>query len=638
MAMIDPNRLCPNCLQEMPTKGGRCPVCGYTEQTQEVSPRCMPPYTILAGRYFVGTVLGEGGFGITYKGWDLQNNTKVAIKEYFPAGLVTRDTSHGGANTVQSISGQMRTHYQAGLQKYENEARCLMDLKGTAGIVNILNFFHENATAYIIMEFIEGMTLRDYLSLNGGSLSEQKVLEMFRPLMYSLDAVHRAGIVHRDISPDNILVQPDGGLKLIDFGAARQSTGSATQSMTVILKHGYAPEEQYRSRSKQGPFTDVYAISATLYKVLTGITPVDSMSRLFEDELTPLEQLPHRISPKTCGAVKKGMGIRAEDRFRTMSELAAALYDKEVTVEPTLAMPVVKRKHSGRMLMLIGAAALLCVLIVGSISLLVGPGQNDSELLASAAQLNVPELSGKTEEDARALLTSLGVAVEVEYAAADGAHAGRVLSWSMTSPESVRLVVGELTSFIFEENEDGLTITGYSGEDVVLQFPQTINGIQVTEIGEYAMMEDGMEMNGIEQISLPDGLLRIGEGAFSGCSYLKSLKLPDTMQQIGMGAFWGCSAVDTVNMPKDLKRVEKSAFQYCYNLPEIILPEGCESIGEEAFCGCTAVKRVVIPDSVTDIGSGAFGGCPFAELQVVAGSAGEEHAKQGNIPWKLQTE
>lgn len=345
MSHIDPNRICPSCLNEMPQKGFPCPFCGYAPDTVEQSPRCMPPYTILAGRYLVGTVLGEGGFGITYRGWDLEQDRKIAIKEYFPTGLVTRDTSHGGDNTVQSISGQMRVHYQAGLEKYENEARCLMRLKGTPGIVDILAFFHENATAYIIMEFIEGVTLRQYLASNNGCLPEKQTLEMFQPLLFSLEKVHQAGIVHRDISPDNIIVQPDGSLKLIDFGAARQATGEATQSLTVILKHGYAPEEQYRSRSKQGPYTDVYAISATIYKTLTGVTPVDAMSRMFEDELKPLDQYPNRIAPRICAAIQKGMAVRAESRYQTIKELAAALYEKEVTVQPTLAIPVSKRKH-----------------------------------------------------------------------------------------------------------------------------------------------------------------------------------------------------------------------------------------------------------------------------------------------------
>ena len=362
---MDPNRVCPSCLREMPQKGGECPFCGYKKGTQELRVRCLPPYTVLHGRYFIGTVIGEGGFGITYRGLDLVENRKVAIKEFFPAGLVTRDTSRGGDNTVQSISGEMRDQYQSGLQKYENEARCLMKLRGLPGIVNMLDFFHENSTAYIVMEFLEGMTMREYLVRNQGCMSEQMALELMKPLMYSLDSIHRAGIVHRDISPDNIIVQPNGKLKLIDFGAARQSTGHQTQSLTVVLKHGYAPEEQYRSRGKQGPFTDVYAISATLYKLLTGVTPVDSMSRMFEDELKPLHQFPNRISSRTCVAITKGMAVRAQDRFQTISELAAALYEKRpVTMAGGTSAPTKNTKEKSLTRIAIGGLAFLSLTLL----------------------------------------------------------------------------------------------------------------------------------------------------------------------------------------------------------------------------------------------------------------------------------
>lgn len=645
MAHIDPNQLCPSCLNEMPQKKMVCPFCGYAPDTAEQSPRCMLPYTILAGRYLVGTVLGEGGFGITYRGWDMEQERKIAIKEYFPSGLVTRDTSHGGANTVQSISGQMRVHYKAGLEKYENEARCLMSLKGTPGIVDILAFFHENATAYIIMEFIEGVTLRKYLAENNGCLTEKQTLEMFQPLLYSLEEVHRAGIVHRDISPDNIIVQPDGSLKLIDFGAARQSTGEATQSLTVILKHGYAPEEQYRSRSKQGPFTDVYAISATIYKVLTGATPVDAMSRMFEDELKPLDQYPNRITQRTCAAIQKAMAVRAANRYQTIKELVAALYEKEITVEPTLAMPVAKRKHTGKMLSLIAAGVAACAVLILGVASLTQPRSNVFEDSLEAWNVEqpqeqneteeIPDLTGELEADAAAVLEAMGIYATIEYAPADGAHTGMVLCMEQTSEQSVTLTVGELTAFTFIETADGIVLTGTSAKREFLELPDSINGIPVISIGDYAFAEDTGEENGIYQVSMPAQLQRIGEGAFCGCLFLREVQLPDSVTEIGDGAFWDCSAISDLKLPSGLQHIGDYAFQYCFGLPEIILPEGCLSVGEQAFAGCMVAEKIVLPASLTEIGPGAFTGCDAATIQVIAGSRGETYVKESDLPYLI---
>lgn len=653
MTNIDPNRLCPSCLNEMPQRGIRCPHCGYAPGTEEVSPRCMPPYTILAGRYFIGTVLGEGGFGITYRGWDLQQGRKIAIKEYFPAGLVTRDTSRGGDNTVQSISGQMREHYQVGLEKYENEAKCLIDLKGTPGIVDILAFFHENATAYIIMEFIEGMTLRNYLTLNQGCLAEATVLDMFRPLLCSLDSIHKSGIVHRDISPDNIIVQPDGTLKLIDFGAARQSTGQATQSLTVILKHGYAPEEQYRSHSRQGPFTDVYAISATLYKVLTGVTPVDSMSRMFEDELRPLEDFPNNISPQVCAAIKKGMAVRAENRFQTVGELVTALYDKIVTIQPTIGMPVSKRKHTGKMLLLIAAGLAACAGIIIGISSLTTPKIEAFSPVVSRTEVSAPETPeepepvteqplvlpqtvGKTEEEARAELDALGVVVSVVYAPADGTHTGKVLSCEQTSEQSATLTVGELTPYSYVEVEGGLELTGVSEKSDFMKIPDAINGIPVVSIGDYAFAETEAEITSGYGVELPNQLRRIGKGAFSDWTYLEELVLPDTVTEIEDGAFQGCTSMGKLTLSQNLERIGDFAFQYCFSIQEIVLPDGCKQVGTQAFEGCLFAEKIVIPRSVTEIGPGAFTACDNAVMQVSADSYAEEYAKLSDLPYEIQ--
>ena len=462
---------------------------------------------------------------------------------------------------------------------------------------------------------------------------------MFQPLLTSLEKVHSAGIVHRDISPDNILVQPDGSLKLIDFGAARLSTGEVSQSLTVILKHGYAPEEQYRNHSRQGPFTDVYAISATMYKALTGVTPADAMSRMFDDTVRPLHTFPNRISPQTSAALQKGMAVRAEARYQTAGALAAALYDKQVTYEPTLAMPVAKRRRSGRMLLLIA----LGVILSGSALFALLSLSNPTQSFASAPQpeaeelvLQIPDLVGMTEEEARAELDALGLLASVDYADADGAHTGKVLSWVQTSEQSAQLIVGKLTNFQFKTLEDGVEITGLETNQEFLKLPSTINGVQVVSVGAYAFAaEEGDEEHALRKVSFPDGLKRIGEGAFSNCIYLMAVELPDTMEQIGDGAFWNCSAIETLELGS-VQEIGAFAFQYCFCLPEILLPDGCRTVGEEAFSGCMGAVEIYVPASVVEIGPGAFTGCLQATASFEAGTYAETYFSESDLPVSIQ--
>jgi len=475
---------------------------------------------------------------------------------------------------------------------------------------------------------------------------------MMKPMMYSLDSIHRAGIVHRDISPDNIMVQPDGKLKLIDFGAARQSTGNQTQSLTIVLKHGYAPEEQYRSRGRQGPFTDVYAISATLYKMLTGVTPVESMSRLFEDELKPLHQFPNKISSQTCVAIAKGMAVRAEARFQSVSELAAALYEKKPV---DISGGTLGSSEKKRIFAWVISGATIFAILISAVLLMTKPfAPNDSHGASGYEVTNkmadVPNDSQETtdpiipvitvdptgmmEADGINTLEEDGFSVGVVYTPSDNAHAGKVLSWEKTSGTSVELHVGKETEFSFDEHNGEITITGYSGDKTVLSVPETINEMPVVAVGEYAFSEDGFEENGLQQITLPKGLRIIGTGAFSNCIYMTSVQLPATVTDIQSGAFWNCSAMElSCSLPQALETVGDYAFQYCYNLKEIILPEGCQFLGEEAFESCIGAQVISLPASLTEIGAGAFTGCQNAAVLVVASSYAEEYMSNSDMEY-----
>lgn len=324
MSKINPECLCPGCMAVLDEPDLACPLCGFDKSTYSSSPRSLRPFTILSNKYMVGKVIGEGGFGITYIGFDLDIELPVAIKEYFPAELATRDTLQG--NTVNIFSGEARDLYRDGLEKYLREARNLTMFSDLPGIVTVKDFFYENETAYIIMEFINGITLKQHLTKVGGRMKQNEVIKMMKPVLESMNRIHEVGIIHRDISPDNIMITRNNQIKLTDFGAARVFDTEDNKSITVVLKRGYAPEEQYRAKGNQGPWTDVYALCATIYKMITGVTPQEALERIIEDNVEPLSKYDSSIWPETEYAVMKGLSLRAQERFQTVNELVDALY------------------------------------------------------------------------------------------------------------------------------------------------------------------------------------------------------------------------------------------------------------------------------------------------------------------------
>jgi serine/threonine protein kinase len=306
-------------------KEGKCSLCGFEEKNFQPSPHHLPLRTILNGKYLIGRVLGEGGFGITYIGWDLNLDLKIAIKEYYPTGFVTRENAL--TYMVTPFTGEKTEFFQSGREKFVDEAKRLAKFYSLPGIVSIKDFFLENGTAYIVMEYVEGETLKQYLSRMGGKIPADKVFELMKPVMNSLTNIHKAGIIHRDISPDNIMITNEGNIKLIDFGAARDFENSGNRSLSVMLKPGYAPEEQYRSRGVQGPWTDIYALCATIYKAITGITPDEASERLRRDQLKSPSQFNLHIMPHQETALMKGLAVLQEERFDNIVDLMKNIYE-----------------------------------------------------------------------------------------------------------------------------------------------------------------------------------------------------------------------------------------------------------------------------------------------------------------------
>ncbi|MCA1321680.1 protein kinase [Bacillus tianshenii] len=312
------------CLGCMSGKEGQspCPHCGWIDGTLPDSPQHLVPGTILQDKYLVGRVLGQGGFGITYIGWDLQLDMKLAIKEYMPRDFASRNS---GEAEVTFYTGNVKTHFVNGMNKFLEEAKILAKYNNQPGIVSVRDFFKENGTAYLVMYYLEGIDLKKYLEQFGGRLPYEQGLAIMVPVMEALATVHKDGILHRDISPDNIYITMQGEVKLLDFGAARHAVSDSNKSLSVILKPGYAPEEQYRSKGNQGPWTDIYGLAATFYRVLTGKVPPESLDRLDEETLIPPSRLGVAIPPHAEAAILKALSIRSQDRFPSMGGFQQAL-------------------------------------------------------------------------------------------------------------------------------------------------------------------------------------------------------------------------------------------------------------------------------------------------------------------------
>lgn len=313
-------KYCPYCMAKV-GDDGVCPICGLTSGTYTPLPHHIPPGTVLMDRYLVGRVLGEGGFGITYIGCDLRLELKVAIKEYFPTNWVSRHSQN--SLSVSNYSGAAGS-YEKGKSRFLYEARTMAKMDKQPEIVSVRDFFEANNTAYIVMEYVDGTTFKELVDQRGGRIPAGELLHMIEPLFSALSAVHEAGLIHRDISPDNLMLER-GSVRLLDFGCAREST-QGDETMTITLKHGYAPIEQYQHKG-QGPWTDVYGLSATIYYCITGKTPPQALDRLMDDEMILPRRLGVDLTERQEKALLRGMGIKQHQRFRSVEELHTALYE-----------------------------------------------------------------------------------------------------------------------------------------------------------------------------------------------------------------------------------------------------------------------------------------------------------------------
>lgn len=341
---------CANCFAEYEEELGLCPVCGYVEGDPVKEPYVLQRGMVLNGRYRVGAVIGIGGFGITYKAWDEKLDVVVAIKEYYPSGLVNRNP---GTKEVKLYAVNRKNIFDHGLTRFLDEARNMAKFNSHKNIVNVYEYFEENGTAYIAMEYLDGSSLDTYLENNSVTLEES--LRIIFDVGSALKEIHSKGIIHRDVSPDNIFICKNNVVKLLDFGAARFSADEDKQ-LTIILKPGFAPAEQYEKVNKQGPWTDVYALGATLYLMLTGEKPEESTNRKMNDTLASPHEVNSDIPEYISNSVMKAMAVEVHMRFQTIDEFEDGLNQKKKVVDLKVEK---KRRKRRRNLGVIAAVAVV---------------------------------------------------------------------------------------------------------------------------------------------------------------------------------------------------------------------------------------------------------------------------------------
>lgn len=301
---------------------GICPHCGREKAGQLTWSKALAPGTILNNKILIGNILGKGGYGITYIGYDMLLEYRVAVKEFFPDEMVDRAEDGRTVLVLDEVNGE---EYQRETTAYLREARVLAEFSKFPGIVAIKDLFYENNTGYLIMEFLENGNLRKYVDSQGGWLGVKEALELMEPVISVLGRLHKSGLIHRDISPDNIMMDEDGSMKLIDFGGSKK-VGLNNQQV-FLGKWGFAPLEQMLSKlSEQGPWTDIYGICATLYCIMTSEVPQASYERNEKDELIDIAQYNINIDKKVAAGIMKGLSMNAKDRQQSIDELYKDLY------------------------------------------------------------------------------------------------------------------------------------------------------------------------------------------------------------------------------------------------------------------------------------------------------------------------
>ena len=524
---------CLGCMEEYKDEYNICPYCGYEQNTPPLEPYHMMPGIKLHNRYIIGKVMGFGGFGVTYIGYDNLLDRKVAIKEYLPGEFSTRIP---GTTEIVTYEGERTEQFQKGLEKFVDEAKMLAKMQANNGIVQIYDSFLENSTAYIVMEYMEGIELAQYMK-NKGRLTVEEAKEILHPILLALKDVHEMGIMHRDIAPNNIFLLNDGRVKLYDFGASRYISSSHSKSLSVIVKPGYAPAEQYSSRGSPGPWTDVYSLAATFYSMITGLVPEDAMDRIEKEELKKPSKLGVKIKKSTENALMNALNIKAEDRTQNVEILEKELF-RDTKVK--LHFVRLKKADVGKWPLwakLSVSAGILAVLVFAG---LLATGVIDytyilpESFVVPEGKARVPNLVNSDLDKAEKNMVAAGLILQiVDKQHSEYIPAGKVLSQNVRKGkiidemEVVEVVVSAGREIIYmvdiiglprDEALDKLVALGLTVE-ITEEYSAYAEGVVMAQ-----SVESGMEVYRGDQI-----IVTVSKGADTYMDTSKKLELPDLL-------------------------------------------------------------------------------------------------------------
>lgn len=440
-------KLCMGCMNQMEDRVMVCPHCGFNERELKQEAYYLTPGTVVGGKYIIGRALSYAGYTVTYIGMDAENNRKVLVKEYLPNDFSTRSE---GDKEVTIYSGDAKEQFEEGLTTFLNEANRIQQLGKPQGIMQVYDCVAENDTGYVISEYLEGQTLAQILE-GGKKFSPQEAKEFICEILEGLRRVHPLDVVHCDIAPETILVTRTGEIKLLDFGATRYVTTANSKSLAIILKQGYAPEEQYRSQGVRGPWTDVYALGAVMYHMITGIVPIESVDRALVDELKAPSQLGVPMPKNMENALMNALNVYQKDRTPS-----AEVFYQELNSDEVKRIQVKKQKYeTGRFPKWAKAlvAGLLCVVVAGGV--VVVYKMRLGEDLEGRTEEKVPNLVNLTELDAEKLLNEENLRLELGEVIFDQGtqEGGKIITQKPTQGESREKITEEKITVVLQSKE-----------------------------------------------------------------------------------------------------------------------------------------------------------------------------------------
>ena len=392
-------RRCYNCMKELGDADQICPDCGYDNSSPSQPAQALRCGTVLRERYLIGKMLGQGGFGITYIGYDYTLDTTVCIKEFFPAGGAMR--GNDGSGRVYWSAGSTGAARLQEREVFVKEAQKAVKLRNFASVVKVWDVFYENETAYIVMEYIEGVTLKQYLVKRGAVMGAEECLDLLLPVIGDLKGVHDSGIVHRDISPDNLMIREDGKVVLLDLGAAKDMSKGSGQSSMMVAKKGFSPPEQYTEGMSIGPWTDVYAICATIYWCMTGKLLPEAMERMLGDDAL---KFPDSIPEVLRAVLRHGLELKPANRIKDMEELESGLKTALGKTTITITPPQKPKlpKALGVILLIVAVSVLIAIPKIKEAFSGTGSDTAQGETVALSNTLSkdkFTEWAGKTAEE-----------------------------------------------------------------------------------------------------------------------------------------------------------------------------------------------------------------------------------------------